>query len=100
MTNLHVICQHKMNWIKLENGLFETGEWTVAGNTADELKHTRGRVFLHEKQKEKAWHGGVVLDWRPSPKDSKRKIFTYRVDGPFRSICPGNWSREVAIVRE
>ncbi|CCV04476.1 hypothetical protein MESS2_130033 [Mesorhizobium metallidurans STM 2683] len=100
MTDIHVICQHKMNWAKLQDGLFEAGEWVVSDDTADELKQTRGRIYLHEKQKERAWHGGAVLDWKPSPGDSKRKIFPYSVDGPFRSICPGSWSREIAIVRE
>lgn len=93
--NLHLICKHGANHSHLGNQMFETGNWAVANKTADLI--VGGRIYLHEKQSQPAWHGGIVVGWRAS-NEAGRVAFTYRVDGPFRTKCPGGWGREKAIV--
>ena len=96
VVDLHFICTYGENHRRIEHQRYETGDWVVSDVTADEA--VGGRVYLHERQDEPAWHGGTVLGWRPAD-EAERKIFTYAVDAPFRIRCPGPWGREKAIVR-
>jgi hypothetical protein len=57
-----------------------------------------GRIFLHEKQDEAAWHGGTITGYRRSDEEG-RVVFTFHMDGPFRIKCAGGWGQEKAIVR-
>lgn len=93
---LHYICKHGERHVHLGSQIFETGNWTASEKTADEA--VGGRIYLHEKQDAPAWHGGTILEWRVSPEEPDRKIFTYRVDGPFRYRCLTGWGRQKAIV--
>jgi hypothetical protein len=96
-TDLHFICQHRQNHRSLGNQVFETWEWYVSDEVAQEA--IGGRLYLHEQQKRPPWHGGTITGWRPSDTPG-RKIFTYTVDRPFRDVvCPENWGQEKAIVR-
>lgn len=94
---LHFICKQGKNHTRLGDEFYETGNWVVNEGTANEA--VGGRVYLHEKQDEPAWHGGTIIEWRTSAEDPNRKIFRYRVDGPFRVRCREGWGREKAIVR-
>jgi hypothetical protein len=97
-TDLHFICrhQHQLNWVKLGPTQFETGNWIVGERTAAEA--VGGRIYLHERQSDAAWHGGTITAWRNS-NEPGRIIFTYILDGPFRVKCPEGWAREAAIIR-
>ena len=95
-TDIHVICKHGQNFKNLGNSIFETGDWAVSDATASES--IGGRVYLHEKQKDAAWHGGVIMSWAHATEHG-RKILTYKVDGPFRLKHLEGWSQEIAIVR-
>lgn len=95
---LHLICKHGDRHSRIEGQTYETGNWSISDDTANEL--IGGRIFLHEKQDEAAWHGGAIKSWRVSPEDPTRKVFTYEVDGPFRIKCKSGWGREKAIVRD
>ena len=94
MNDIHCICKHGENYSRIEGQIYESGNWAVSEKTAD--KAVGARIYLHEKQKLEAWHGGTILEWRPH--DKKRKIFKYIVDREFRVKCPGNWGQELAIV--
>jgi hypothetical protein len=94
--DLHFICPHQHQWTKLGPNLFETGNWTIAERTANEA--IGGRIYLHERQRISAWHGGTITRWRRSDEPG-RLIFTYEVDGPFRVTCTEGWGQERAIVR-
>ncbi len=94
-TDLHFICKHGLNHEHLEGNAFETGEWVVSEQVADEA--VGGRIYLHERQNDPAWHGGTITAWRTEEDD--RKVFSYVVDGPFRVRCTENWGREKAIIR-
>jgi hypothetical protein len=94
--DLHYICKHGLNHKHLGDQVHESGEWTATAETAQEA--VGGRIYLHERQKDRAWHGGTIISWRLAP-DGERKIFTYKVDGDFRISCPGNWGQERAIIR-
>ena len=94
--NIHLICKQGDGHENLGSQVFETGNWAISEKVAAEA--VGGRVYLHEKQDEPAWHGGTVTGWRPS-KEEGRVVFTYHVDGPFRVKCPGGWGREKAIIR-
>lgn len=92
--DLHIICKGKLNHRHLGNNIHETGEWHgISDKNADLIS----RVFLHENQKTRAWHGGEVIAWAPSERDPSRKIFTYRA-GYERPICQENWGQEMALV--
>src|SRR5688572_8155123 len=99
MADIHFTCKHRLNWERLDAGVFRTGTWKVADTTADEIVNTDGRVYLHEHQDENAWHGGKVISWERDPVRPERKWFSYVVDQPFRFRCPGVWSQEKSIVR-
>ncbi|RWP14866.1 MAG: hypothetical protein EOR01_30620 [Mesorhizobium sp.] len=95
---LHFVCPHGLNHVhKREEEQFESGNWVVSNNLADEA--LGGRIFLHETQSSPAWHGGKVVGWRDSAKEG-RKVFTYVVDGPFRFVCRENWAQEKSVVRK
>ena len=96
-TDLHFVCKLRENWSNLGGGQFETGNWHVAKNVADEA--TGGRIHLHETQGDPAWHGGTIVGWRPHPTEQGRLIFTYVVDGDFRVRRRDGWGQEKAIVR-
>lgn len=100
--DLHFICRHGLNQKRIGIQLYETGNWAVSREVAQES--IGGRIYLHEHQETEAWHGGTIIDWRESDElrknQSARLIFTYRVDKPFRIRCPGGWGREKAIVRD
>lgn len=96
MIDLHFICKQREHWTDLGTNRFETGNWTVARTTAEES--IGGRVYLHERQHEAAWHGGTITGWRDAP-DASRIILSYTMDGPFREKCGNGWGREKAIVR-
>lgn len=91
--NLHVICKDGENHRHLGQGLHETGEWVLGDDTVPQV----AKVFLHETQARRAWHGGDVLAWRPGDKDPSRKIFKYRASAE-RPICRENWGQEKALV--
>jgi hypothetical protein len=95
-TDLHFICRQFEHWIKVGDNMFETGNRVVSEQVAKEV--IGGRIYLHEKQSEPAWHGGTVTGWRHSPEPG-RQIFRYTVDGLFRIRCPGKWGQEKAIIR-
>jgi hypothetical protein len=63
--DLHYICQrgenHRMVWDKV----FDTGNWTALKRTCELA--IGGRVFLHERQKSPAWHGGTIVGYRSAP---------------------------------
>lgn len=94
--DLHYVCKHGLNHRHIGDQVHESGEWVATDDLATEAMG--GRLYLHEHQRDRAWHGGTILSWRAAP-DAKRKIFTYRVDGHFRINCPGNWAQEKAVVR-
>ena len=95
-TDLHFVCQHKMNWTKINLEIYETGNWVISDQIANEA--IGGRIYLHENRKAPAWHGGTITACRSSSLPG-RQIFTYTVDGPFRVHCTEGWGQEKAIVR-
>jgi hypothetical protein len=62
--DLHFICPHQLHWKKVNQDVFETGNWTIAEPTATEA--VGGRIYLHETQRGAAWHGGTIIGWGPS----------------------------------
>lgn len=94
--DLHFVCKKQKNWTKLDANMFETGNWKVGNKAANEA--IGGRVYLHERQNDIAWHGGTIIEWRLLS-NSTRKIFTYRLDGNFDVRCTSGWGNEKAIVR-
>ncbi|MDP4026838.1 hypothetical protein Q8W71_30020 [Methylobacterium sp. NEAU 140] len=95
MIDLHFICPQGLNHRRVEESVYESGNWAVSDERADEA--VGGRIYLHEKQRERSWHGGTILSWRPF--DASRKVFTYRAEGQIRVLCPGGWGQEQATVR-
>jgi hypothetical protein len=94
--DLHFVCKRGENFKRVGDAEFETGDWSVANDTADEA--IGGNVYLHAAQRDVAWHGGQILKWRPSEREG-RKIFSYVSDGNYKVKCESGWSQEVAIVR-
>jgi hypothetical protein len=94
---LHFICKQGVNHKRIGNSEYESGDWVIADDTANDA--IGGRIFLHEAQNAAAWHGGRILSVRAS-KETGRKVFVYAVDGPFRVKCKNGWGREKAIIRE
>jgi hypothetical protein len=59
-TDLHFICKEGEKWSEEGPNLFKTGDWQVDRDVADEAE-AGGRVFLHRRQKDPAFHGGRSL---------------------------------------
>jgi hypothetical protein len=57
-----------------------------------------GRIYLHERQSDVAWHGATIKFWHYAD-GSNRKVFNYVEDGDYRVMCTGTWARETATVR-
>ncbi len=94
---IHLVCKQGLNHKHdRQENTFESGNWVVSEHVANDL--IGGRIYLHERQDEKAWHGGKIMGWRHS-EEASRKIFKYVVDGPFRIVCPGRWAQEKAVIK-
>lgn len=98
-TDLHFICRHGRSHRKVGQQIYETGNWAVSPEVAEQA--IGGRVYLHERQDEAAWHGGTITAWRHAEENSERVrvVFTYVVDQPFRVKCKEGWGQEKAIIR-
>lgn len=100
-TDLHFVCKkdRSLNWAHLGSFEYETGNWKVAERVAREATEG-GAIYLHDTQREEAWHGGMIMDWRRS-EEPGRLIFRYKTDPDFnfRVKCAGGWSMVKAIVR-
>ena len=99
--DLHFICPHQDHWARLEKSSLkrEIGRLpskTIAEQTAEQA--LGGRIYLHERKRAPAWHGGTITRWRRADEPG-RPIFTHVVDGPFRVTCADGWGQEKAIVR-
>jgi hypothetical protein len=96
--DLHYICKRgEKNFKWLHDDIFETGNWTAADDLAA-LVMDGGRIFLHTAQKEPAWHGGSLVDFRAAPEpENKRKIFRCRRDFDYKILCEATWSQQVAV---
>jgi hypothetical protein len=95
--DIHYICKRGENHRLVWTGIFDTGNWTLDVSTCKMA--IGGRIFLHEKQKLPAWHGGTITGYRAAPSpEIHRKIFTYESDIDFRVLCPIPWSRQRAVV--
>jgi hypothetical protein len=97
--HLHFICKQGLNHKKIANKLYETGNWQISEKIATES--IGGRIYLHEKQDQTAWHGGTIISWRFSDKKyaKPRIVFTYSVDFIFRIKCEEGWGQEKAVLR-
>lgn len=97
--DLHFVCKQGLNHrcVAKETKEYESGNWIVADDIADGA--VGGRVYLHEAQAAEAWHGGTIISWSRAPDEPARKVFRYRVEGPFRVRLREGWGQEKAIVR-
>lgn len=95
--DFHYICKRGENFRLVRAGVFDTGNWTA------DVRVCRlaigGRIFLHEKQRVPAWHGGTIIAFREAPSpESHRKVFTYQADlENFRILCPVPWAQQSAV---
>jgi hypothetical protein len=96
-TDLHFICKEGEKWSEEGPNLFKTGDWQVDRDVADEAE-AGGRVFLHRRQKDPAFHGGTIIEWRYA-EDAEKMYFFYRDGIDYRILCPGRWARRMAVVR-
>jgi hypothetical protein len=95
--DIHFVCKKGLHWTQVDQNIYETGNWYVADRTADQV--IGGRVYLHDKQNTAAWHGGRVIGWRPVD-STRRKIFTYVLEGDFQVKLLDGWGNEKAVVRK
>ncbi|KNY20256.1 hypothetical protein [Methylobacterium sp. ARG-1] len=95
MIDLHFICPQGRYHTRLGPDVYESGNWTVSDQRADEA--VGGRIYLHETKKGRSWHGGTIQSWRAF--DTNRKVFTYRAHGDIRVVCSGGWGQEQATAR-
>jgi hypothetical protein len=96
--DLHYICKRDDENFRWPGGdIFDTGNWTATDELAS-LVMDGGRIFLHTAQKEPAWHGGYLVDFRAAPEpEAKRKIFRCRRDFDYRILCKAPWARQKAV---
>lgn len=95
MIDLHFICPQGRNHARLGHDVYESGNWTVSDERAEEA--VGGRIYLHETKKGRSWHGGTIQGWRAF--DPTRKVFTYKAEGEIRVVCSDGWGQEQATVR-
>jgi hypothetical protein len=90
-----------MKWSqsKKEKDGFDSGDWHFSAKTAPTC--VGARIYLHAKQSEPAWHGGVIIGWKTMslPGENHKCMFTYELKGDYHIICPVKWARWKAIVR-
>ncbi len=96
--DLHFVCKQGLNHrcVDRDTKVYESGNWIVADETAN--KAVGGRLYLHESRAADAWHGGTIVSWTPAANEPGRKVFRYRVEGPFRVRLREGWGQEKAIV--
>lgn len=93
MPRIHLI-ERVQHFVKIEDNVFESWCWDVTAQTAQAL--VGGDIYFHERQKEKSWYGGKVLDYRIHDSDEGaypgcrgRVIFTFRYSREHRKVSAG-----------
>lgn len=97
--DLHLICRtpQRLGWSDRGDGTYLSRAWSLTPERANEI--VGGRIYLHDAQKDRSWHGGKVVGWHFDALMPDRIEFEYVVDGPFRVACPGGWGNEMAFVK-
>jgi hypothetical protein len=83
---------------RIEGHTYRSASWVLSQETIKSL--IGGRVFLHEKQDERSYFGGEILDIIPSeiPGLEGRFDIIFKALPECRDVrCPGGWGREKAI---
>jgi hypothetical protein len=93
--DLHFVCPQGRNHTRLGSDTYESGNWVVSDERANEA--VGGRLYLHETKKGRSWHGGTIQSWRAF--DDTRKVFTYKAEGEVRVLYLSGWGQEQATVR-
>jgi len=76
-----------------EGTKMHTGYWRIASKDLDTALGKR--VYLHQKQKGPAWHGGQIVGIRTEPYQGKeRTVFIYRSERDCIGVCAPepNWA--------
>ena len=99
---LHFVAKHEEFGANLQAtaipGQFESGVWVVAHDTAERAKVAGAEIHLHAGRDQESWKSGIIIDWRPSPAEPRRVIFTFVVDDGLRRQQLGGWGQEKAYV--
>ena len=83
---------------RIKGDYYRSTSWVLSQETAKSL--IGGRIFLHDKQDERSYFGGEILDIIPSetPGLEGRFDIIFKALPECRDVrCPGGWGREKAI---
>jgi hypothetical protein len=99
---IHLIENYnRFNRISEEEQLWESGYWTVAIETAEDL--VGGHIYLHSKKAKPSKFGGVIQSYRvDETEEFKGKvIFTFLADIEHKDVLTPNegWGMEKKIDR-
>ena len=99
---IHLIENYgRLNRISEEEQLWESGYWTVAVETAEEL--VGGSIYLHSKQAKPSKFGGIIQSYRvdQSPEFKGKIVFTFLADMEHKNVVTSKegWGMEKKIDR-
>ena len=99
---IHLIENYdRLNRISNEEQLWESGYWTVAIETAEEL--LGGHIYLHSKKAMPSKFGGVIRSYRveEDPEFEGKIVFTFLADIEHKNVSTSKegWGMEKKIDR-
>ena len=88
---IHLIEKHdRLKRISDEEQLWESGYWTVAIETAEEL--LGGDIYLHSMKAKPSKFGGVIKSYRveDNPEFEGKIVFTFLADIEHKNVSTAN----------
>lgn len=104
MSSIHLIERVKhMHSIDKLNNIWESGDWVIAKQTAQEL--IGGNIYFQSAQDAPSYFGGEITNFRVIPDDAAespgRIVFMFKPSIKHKNIRSGitGWGNEKNIVR-
>jgi hypothetical protein len=97
--NIHIV-EHKNNFVKLHDNVWESGWWQLDESKAQKL--IGGEIYFHKKRLEPSFYGGTVLGYRVDQEGQYRGRIIFKLQ--YRQTCRNirtdkvGWSKEMKII--
>ncbi|OPY85477.1 MAG: hypothetical protein A4E72_01944 [Syntrophus sp. PtaU1.Bin208] len=97
--NIHIL-EPLNNFVKLQDGGWESGWWSIDENKAKEL--VGGEIYFHKKQQEPSFFGGIIGAYRIE-EDGQHQgniVFIFQYHAECRNVRTdkNGWSKKMKII--
>ncbi|MFT8896352.1 MAG: hypothetical protein ABF968_05245 [Acetobacter sp.] len=101
LSRLHLLARADDQERKLMSvgpGECESGHWAISEEIA--VCAVGAEIHLHERQGERSWKAGRIIDWKFSPEIPDRVVFRFKIDPLLQRTHRKGWGNEQSRVWE